>query len=270
MEKWTGLGEKIRAFVNPATFPVAVRFLESEDEIPVKARRPLRDLGATMAPCQGSAMARRYGWTVAFTKEDVGCAIADHTYGWNRVPDPSGPIHFFTRMNYAADEKAAAEVLLGFPTLDPDHDPIVVYSPLERTKVEPDVILVYANPAQMMRLIHGATYLNGRPFESSFSGRAASCTEGVIGAYLDNTPKVVVPGNGDRVWAGCQDHEMIMAIPAVCLADIVEGLEKTHQKGIRYPVPTYLRYQPEVGFTIPLADIFKPEEVDKLVGPSKR
>jgi len=119
----------------------------------------------------------------------------------------------------------------------------------------------------MMRLIHGATYLNGRPFGSTFSGRAASCTEGVIGAYLDNTPKVVVPGNGDRVWAGCQDHEMIMAVPGDRLPEIVEGLEKTHQKGIRYPVPTYLRYQPEVGFTIPLADIFKPEAVDKLVKP---
>jgi len=55
-----------------------------------------------------------------------------------------------------------------------------------------------------MRLIHGVTHHTGKPMESSFSGRAASCTEGVIGAYLDEDAKVVVPGNGDRVWAGCQ------------------------------------------------------------------
>jgi len=120
------------------------------------------------------------------------------------------------------------------------------------------------NPAQMMRLIHGATYKTGKPVESSFSGRAASCTEGVIGAYLDSALKIVVPGNGDRVWAACQDHEMLMAVPAEHLEGLVEGLEKTHRKGIRYPIPAYLKYQPEVGFTIPLADIFKPEEVDKL------
>lgn len=265
MENWIGLGEKLRHLVNPPTFPVAVKILETEEDIPQKAKRPLRDLGVKMAPCQGSAMARRYGWTVAFTSEDVGCAIAAHTYGWQRVTNEDGPIYFLTQMSYVSDEKAAAEVLEAFPILETDHNPIVVYSPLERTKVEPDVILIYVNPAQMMRLIHGATYHSGRPFESSFSGRAASCTEGVIGAYLDNTPKVVVPGNGDRVWASCQDHEMIMAVPGSRLAEVVEGLEETHRKGIRYPIPAYLRYQPEVGFTIPLSDIFKPEQLDKLV-----
>jgi len=264
MEAWTNLGDQLRRLINPSTFPVAVKFLEREDDIPEKAKRPLRDLGFKMAPCQGAAMARRYGWTVAFTREDVGCAIAAHTYGWERVADEKGPVHFLTLMNYASDEAAAAEVLAGFLTLDMGNDPILVYSPLERTQIEPDVVLIYVNPAQMMRLIHGGTYRTGKPIESSFSGRAASCTEGVIGAYLHKASKVVVPGNGDRVWAGCQDHEMLMAVPGAQLAGLVEGLEKTHQTGVRYPVPTYLRYQPEVGFTIPLSDIFKPKEADKL------
>jgi uncharacterized protein (DUF169 family) len=264
MEKWISLGEKLRYLVNPSTFPVAVKILQKEDEIPKKAKRPLRDLGVKMAPCQGSSMARRYGWTLAFTNEDQGCAIAAHTYGWERAKNSAGAIHFLTRMNYASSEEAAAEVLAGFKTLEMDNDPIVVYSPLERTKIEPDVILIYVNPAQLMRLIHGATCHTGRPIESSFSGRAASCTEGVIGAYLDNSLKVVVPGNGDRVWAACQDHEMIMAVPAAKLPELVDGLEKTHKTGIRYPIPSYLRYQPEVAFKVPLADIFRPKEFDKL------
>jgi uncharacterized protein (DUF169 family) len=142
--------------------------------------------------------------------------------------------------------------------------PIVAYSPLERTKVEPDVVLIYVNPAQMMRLIHGATQRTGKPLESRFSGRAASCSEGVIGAYNDQEYKVVVPGNGDRVWASCQDNEMVMAVPAGKLADLVNGLEQTHRMGVRYPIPTYMKYEPEVGFTVPLADIFKKEELNKL------
>jgi uncharacterized protein (DUF169 family) len=47
--------------------------------------------------------------------------------------------------------------------------------------------IIYVNPARMMRLIHGATNHTGKPIKSSFSGRAASRTEGVLGAYLDNT-----------------------------------------------------------------------------------
>lgn len=257
MEKWFELGKALREFINPDTFPVAVKLLGDASQIPASIKRPLRDLNVPMAPCQGSAMARRYGWTVAFGPEDVGCAIAAHTYGWERVKNEAGAIEFFTRMNYVHDQEAGREALAGFRQLDLGDKLAVVYSPLERTKVEPDVVLIYTNAAQMMRLIHGATYRTGRPIQSSFSGRASSCTEGVIGAYLDNAPKVVVPGNGDRVWATCQDHEMVMAVPAGRLDEVVEGVRKTHQKGIRYPIPSYIRYRPEVAFSIPLSDIFK-------------
>jgi uncharacterized protein (DUF169 family) len=264
MEKWLQIGKKIRTFINPATFPVAVKFLNEEGKVPASTRRPYKNLNVRMAPCQGAAIARRYGWTIAFGKDDVGCAIAAHTYGWDRVVDDSGAISFLTYMNYAADERAARELLAGFRQLEIGGNLIVVYSPLEWTKIEPDVVLIYVNPAQLMRLIHGVTHRSGKPIGSSFSGRAASCTEGLLGAYLDNAPKVVVPGNGDRVWAGCQDHEMLMAIPGTKLSELVDGLEKTHQQGIRYPIPTYLRYEPEIKLSLPLSDAFKPDAVERI------
>jgi len=256
MERWHELGAAIRRYVNPATFPVAVRFFRNETDLPASARRPVRDLRVRMAPCQGAAMCRRYGWTVAFGREDAGCAIAAHTYGWERVADEEAVIRFMTHMNYARDAAAVRRAMAAFRRLELGEDVVVAYSPLERTRVVPDVILLYVNPAQLMRLIHGGTYGTGQPLESSFSGRAASCTEGVIGAHLDQALKVVVPGNGDRVWGGCQDHEMVMALPAACLGDVVEGLEKTHAQGIRYPIPTYMRYSPEVALSVPLSDIF--------------
>ncbi|RLA87160.1 MAG: hypothetical protein DRG40_01070 [Deltaproteobacteria bacterium] len=267
MEDWRELGGKLRELVRLLSMPVAVKLLKGK-EPPAGARRPLRDLGVKMAPCQGAAMARRYGWTVAFGREDVGCGIAAHTYGWERVKGEEGAIDFFFRMRYAVDRDAAREIVEGFPLLELGDDLVVVYSPLERTKVEPDVVLIYANPAQMMRLIHGATYHTGKPLGGSFSGRAASCTEGVIGAYLGRDTRVVVPGNGDRVWATCQDDEMILAVHASRIRELVEGLEETHKGGIRYPIPAYLRYQPEVGFTVPLTDIFKPGEIGRFT--SKR
>jgi uncharacterized protein (DUF169 family) len=259
MEQWRELGKKLKQLIQPATFPVAVKLLADASSIPDTARRPLRDLGVRLAPCQGSAMARRYGWTVGFGPEDVACAIAAHTYGWERLTDVSGAVDFFTRMQYARDEKAARGVIEGFRKLEMGKSLAVVYSPLEKTKIEPDVVLIYVNPAQLMRLVHGATHSAGTPLMSSFSGRAGSCTEGVIAAYQDKEPKIVVPGNGDRVWATCQDHEMLMAIPSQQVDRIVNGLEETHKRGIRYPIPTYMRYEPEVAFTTPLSEIFRPK-----------
>ncbi len=264
MENLSRLNEALRQYVNPPTFPVAVHFFRGEEPVPPRARRPKRDLAVTVAPCQGAAMARRYGWTVVLTQEDVGCAIAAHTYGWERASDPQGAIAFLIRMNYAANEDAARKMVEGFRTLPAVSDLTVVYAPLGKMERTPDVILIYVEPAQLMRLIHGFTYARGEAVAGSFSGRAATCTEGVIGAFLDQRPKVVVPGNGDRVWAGCQDHEMALAFPGSQLEEVVLGLQKTHEQGIRYPIPTYLRYQPEVALSLPLSDIFKPEEHHRL------
>ncbi|MBN2126529.1 MAG: DUF169 domain-containing protein [Deltaproteobacteria bacterium] len=264
LESWREMGRRFRESLNPATFPVALAFSNEQESLPPKTRRPLRDLKVRMAPCQGAGMVRRYGWTLAFGREDQGCAIAAYTYGWEGIGDPKGAEGFLVRMNYVADKRAAREIVRAWPVLEKGEDLVVIYSPLERTRIRPDVVLFYVNPAQMMRLIHAATHRTGIPLSAGFSGRAASCTEGVIGAYGDDAPKVVVPGNGDRIWAGCEDHEMVMAAPASRIEEILTGLEATHRAGVRYPVPTYLRYTPEVAFTLPLSDIFKPEELAKL------
>ena len=256
MKEWQDLGRQLRGYIHVDTLPVAIRFLKNKEDIPEGTRTPLKHMKVKMAHCQAQAVARKYGWTIAMTKDDLGCAISGHTYGWE-VAEPDGVVKFLTRMNYAGGGEAAKTIYQAFRCLKPGECEAVVYSPLERTKIEPDVILIYLNPAQLMRCLHGSTYESGMPITCSFSGRAASCTEGVIGAFLDQSPKVVVPGNGDRVWATAQDHEMVYALPASHLKQLVDGLARTHETGIRYPIPSFLRYQPEVGLTLPLTDIFK-------------
>jgi len=177
------------------------------------------------------------------TKEDLGCAISGLTYGWE-LSDKDAAIKFLTRMSYAADGDAADTILQSFRTLKPGQYEAVVYSPLERTKIEPDIILMYLNPAQLMRCLHGSTHHSGQPITCSFSGRAASCTEGVIGAFLDQTPKVIVPAM-EIVWATVQDHEMAYALPASHLKDLVVDLPGPMRKEFVNPIPAFLRYQPK-------------------------
>jgi len=256
MKKWHELGKELRRFINPDTFPIAVQLLTPEIQIPEGVKTPSKDLRVTIAHCQAAAITRKYGWTLAMTPNDLGCAISGHTYGWEPA-HKNGAVDFLMRMNYAADSTASLNIFESLITLKSDQCKAVVYSPLEWTKVEPDVVLIYLNPAQLMRCLHGSTWHTGKPITCSLSGRAASCTEGVLGAFLDQAPKVVVPGNGDRVWAATQDHEIVYAMPASHLEVLVKGLAKTHEKGIRYPIPTFLRYQPEVGLSLPLTEIFR-------------
>jgi uncharacterized protein (DUF169 family) len=81
MKEWQELGKELRRYINPETFPVTIKILKDKMEIPSGTRTPLKDLKVKMAHCQAQAIARKYGWTIAMTKEDLGCAISGHTYG---------------------------------------------------------------------------------------------------------------------------------------------------------------------------------------------
>jgi uncharacterized protein (DUF169 family) len=54
--------------------------------------------------------------------------------------------------------------------------------------------------------------------------------------------EVILPCNGDRIFAQTQDHEMAFSIPRDRAAEVAEGLAGTHTGGLRYPIPSFLRY----------------------------
>jgi uncharacterized protein (DUF169 family) len=193
-------------------------------------------------------MARKYGWTVRMTADDNACPIAAYTYGWSE-PEPEtrkALVDFLIVMKYAADENAAETTMeaLDQVKLGKGKCAGVVFSPLERTKIDPDMVMIFCNPAQLMRLVHGATQKTGVIVQSMFSGRGGTCTEGVLQTLKTGQPKVVLPGNGDRVWALVQDDEMAFTIPANWLDPVIRGLEATHQTGVRYPIPVDVRHEP--------------------------
>jgi len=248
MTDWTEKAEALNRLIRPPTFPIAVKLVKSADEFPEKTRRPFRDMGFKTNVCVGMTMCRKYGWTVGITADDNACPIAAYTYGWSEAEAGAKKAlaDFMVVMKYAASEEAAKTAMDAVEQvrLTKGRYAGVVFSPLERTRIEPDLVMLFCNPAQLMRLVHGATQETGVPLQSIFSGRGGTCTEGVLQTFKSHQPKVVLPGNGDRVWAMVQDDEMAFAIPANWLDRVTRGLEATHETGIRYPIPVDIRHEP--------------------------
>jgi len=246
MTNWTAKAEALNRLIRPLTFPIAVKLVKSLDEFPEKTRRPSKDMGFKTNPCVAMTMARKYGWTVGMTAEDNACPIAAYTYGWSEPETKQVLADFMVMMKYSVDETAAKTSLSGAEQvkLSKGEYAGVVFSPLERTRIEPDLVMIFCNPAQLMRLVHGATQETGVAVQSTFSGRAGTCTEGVLQTFKTGKPKVVLPGNGDRVWAMVQDDEIAFTMPANWLDPVIRGLEATHQTGIRYPIPVDVRHAP--------------------------
>ncbi len=236
------IDEALGRYIRPGTFPVAVRMLTSAREIPEKARMPKRDLGTAMAVCQGVALARRYGWSMAMGEADLLCPLGVLTLGFLPVKpkflDGSFDIPF-----WAKNQDVRARIAQGIPRLEQGKYTHILVSPLHRAHFEPQVIVVYGNPAQIARLIQAAVCRTGVPIVSSSLG-ALACAGEITQTILTDQYQYLVVGAGDRTIVQTQDHELSFAIPISKAEALVEGLEATHKVGMRYPTPSFLTYRP--------------------------
>ncbi len=226
--------------IRPATFPIAVKMVRPGEALPPKTRRPAADMGFQTAICQGFALARRYGWPIAIGVEDLSCPLAKAVFGFAPRVDFYEQGHACAGM-YTATPAAGAMTEAAVDKFPYRAYEYIVLAPLHRCSFEPDVVLIYGTSAQVMRLVTAALWKTGGRLEASFSGRI-DCADAVITTMQKDKPNVVLPCYGDRVFAQTEEHEMAFAVPASWFGEIIEGLEGTHQGGIRYPIPNFLRY----------------------------
>ncbi len=233
--------QSLDKFIRPLTFPLAIKMLKSEDEIPEKTRRPFQQMKKKIAICQGVGMARKYGWAVAMGKEDMQCSLGAAPFGFFE------DIEFYNEGNLAAGMftvskeigKKEEDLVDRFDFGTYSH---ILVAPLHRTAFEPDLFMIYGNPAQIMRLIQGALYNTGGAVQSSSMGRLGCAT--IITVIKNDEPRYLVPGNGDRIFGMTQDNEMAFMIPPSKVDSLLDGLVQTHKAGIRYPITSFFDFEP--------------------------
>lgn len=221
------VNEMINRYVRPTTFPIALKLCQSEDELPNKVNMPMRDMGYPITLCQGTALTRRYGWTVALGKEDQCCIGGAQAMGF--VADVEGGL---------VEEGKR---------LEPGKYKYHLTASLERADFEPDVIIIYGNSAQIMRLVQSARGgPEGRGTVNAVATGVADCGDIAARTVLSDECQSILPSGGDRVFGSTQDHEVIFAMPKSKVEEAIEGLENTHKAGFRYPVVSDIRHRPNL------------------------
>ncbi len=227
------------------TQPLAVKFLTKAD-FPEKTRRPSQTLGKRVTICQGVTMARIYGWTVGLTKEDLICVPAMIAFGFTRAADQRGTLgKLLFDVTFLKDQEAARRETESMCFLENSEYEGIWLSPLAKSAYDPDTVAIYGNPAQIMRMIQGWAYNEGRRVVGNMGGKV-ECAEYLIAPFKSHAARAVIPGNGDRIFSMTQDDEMVFAIPGDGLEALVGGLKEAGKKiGARYPVTPYQNFQPE-------------------------
>ena len=238
--------EFVRNDLRLKTLPVAVKFVKDKAELPEKTRRFSTAPGKRVAICQGVTMARNYGWTVGLAKEDVICVPASIVFGFSESSDPPASLAgLFCEVNFSSAEDLARKETSSMSRFENGEIEAILLAPLERASFEPDTILIYGNPAQVMRLTQAWSYMTGERVPGHFGGKL-ECDEYLIAPFKTQSPRVVIPGQGERIFAGTQDEEVTFALPAKFLPELARALKEVGKAiGARYPVTPYQNFQPD-------------------------
>lgn len=235
---------ELEQYLRLQTFPIGISLLKNAEDIPQGARRPHTAMGVRITICQGVGMARRYGWTVAIGRDDCSCPLAKSAFGLEPLTSYYEEGHTCAGM-FTATPEAGARTEAETPRLPYGAYPYVLVGPLARTKRKPDVVLLYGNSAQIMRMVQAGLWERGGRLTSGFSGRI-DCADEIIAPFQTGEPHVILPCNGDRIFGMATDEEMAFAFPYHRAEELLIGLQRTHAGGVRYPIPMYLRFEAEM------------------------
>ena len=216
--------KRIEEQLRLSSHPLAVKMLKSEEEIPPEAKRPTVDYGKCLATCQCFALSRKYGETVAQLFEDNWCP--EPVIGFGLAETPQFFLEGHNRYpGGVASLEAGSIWAREFPRLEAGEYIGLVSAPLRTASFEPDVAVIYCNSAQLLRLLLGIAYDDGRDINTVLGGHSA-CVYAVVPTLLKNECQVAVPCRGDRGRAGAQDDEMIFSVPRDQIGRLAFGLEQ--------------------------------------------
>lgn len=235
------IDEAITAYVKPQTDLIAVKMLSSEEDIPGDVKNPLRDFGAALTLCQALALCRREGLSIVLDRESQSCPIALVGLGFVK-PDPylSGKYALAPINQSAEARKKIAEAL---PKFQYGQFSSILLSPVPKARFDPDVILLYGNGAQVMRMIQAAVFTSGESLTSKSTG-SGGCLFLIVTSILDGKCKFSVPGNGERRLGLIGDDELAFAMPKNRFEEVVGGLQLSHEGKQTYPIsPGYLKME---------------------------
>jgi uncharacterized protein (DUF169 family) len=245
------IAEKLERILRLETRPTAVKFYESRQDLPKEPPNfPLN-------VCQLISMARHQGQVNGGMPDSMICAMGAACLGLIKTPEifTSGqaPVGVYSKDEEAGRVFMANTFKLG--DAGKKYEAVVIGA-LSAAEEEPDVVVIYCNPAQVMRLIHAYAYDNGEKVSADTVAEAAVCSS--IGfAMATGKPAIGFPCVGDRIFGGTQNHELVFVAPYSLVRDkLAANLEVTAQAGISvYPVPPNMNWIP----SMPPVFVMRPE-----------
>ncbi len=166
------------------------------------------------------------GKEIILTKETSGCPGSSRALGFvdARQEYFEGKSGF--SLGLFKDVQVASKVAMQTPIFKHDMQAIVI-KPLSKFESEPDVVMVFSNSREMMRLVQGYTFQFGLNGNFNISGNQALCVEATMTPFAKKDLNISLLCSGTRYKAKWGENELVAGFPFEMSKDIVDGLKGT-------------------------------------------
>lgn len=229
---WEKLVRRMELLMRLKSFPVAFKLLDNKetlDEIPF-----IRRMTHKITMCQLVTMVRNFDWTVGADLDDFVSPMCPSIIGLTDIPEVMKD-GTFRQIVWTKTKEDGKKYENSIPRLPVGKYEAVVMAPLVYNPFDPDIVLIYANPAQMMLLINSLQFEDYEVMQFYCVGET-SCADSIARCYLTGKPSLTIPCYGERRYGHAQDDELVMAIPAGMMEKALRGMEALYKRGIRYPI----------------------------------
>jgi uncharacterized protein (DUF169 family) len=206
LSEYNKYGEELERLVHLRTYPLAVKMLEKEADIPEGAIRPWKDRRQHISQCQAFALSRRQKQTIAMLEEDHWCFAPIIAYGHEDKPDDP-----------------ELQPFLRFPTFPRDKYVGIVSAPLKTANFEPDVVMIYSNTTQLRNMLNAFAMDNTKEAVDCYLFPPACCYQ-VVPVMESGRYMVTLPDPGDYTRALAAEDEIILSVPAARMEELMKGV----------------------------------------------
>lgn len=229
---WEKIIRRMELLMRLKSFPVAFKMLEKKDDL---QQIPfLRRMERKVTLCQLITLVRNFDWTVGAEPSDFLAPNCPSIIGLSEVSEfyKDGTFRSIVWVKRREDGKKYEAAI---PRIPLGKYEAVAMAPLVYNPFEPDIVLIYANPAQMMLLINSLQFEDYEVMQFYCVGES-SCSDAIARCYLSGKPSLTIPCYGERRYGHAQDEDLVMAIPADMMEKALKGMEALYRRGIRYPI----------------------------------
>ncbi len=211
--------EVIASKVKLTCKPVAMKLIESEDDIP----EGFELISEKVRHCE---MVRKASLGEKFysTVEEQMCLGGAGAIGLRDMPEKLANGEKYFSLGRFKDLETAKNLTSELSIVEDNHW-AMLYAPLDEADFEADVIQIITEPVGGMKLAQSIVYATGEKINPSFAGIQSLCGDAFANPYIEDGINFTLGCDGSRKAADIKDNEMTIGISAAKIEEVINGLE---------------------------------------------